>query len=73
MFGTYPESQRWRVILCGVLLLGLLVPLLMPTAPRKGLNAALLFIGLPIVGYFLLIGGYGLILAMRRARQSATE
>jgi general L-amino acid transport system permease protein len=30
----------------------------MPKAPYKGLNAALLFIALPIVGYFLLVGGY---------------
>jgi general L-amino acid transport system permease protein len=57
MFNTYPEEERWRVILCGVLLVGLLVPFLMPRMPRKGLNAVLLFAVLPVVGYVLLVGG----------------
>jgi general L-amino acid transport system permease protein len=57
MFNLYPPSQRWRVILCGVLMFGLLIPFLMPKAPYKGLNALALFIVLPIVGYVLLLGG----------------
>ena len=58
MFNIYPQDERWRVILCAVLLAGLLVPFLMPRAPYKGINALLLFVVLPIVGYFLLVGGY---------------
>ena len=36
----------------------LLVPLLMPTAPRKGLNAILFFVVFPIVAFVLLPGGW---------------
>jgi general L-amino acid transport system permease protein len=57
MFGTYPVDQRWRVIVVGILLVLLAVPFLMPKVPRKGLNALLLFIALPIVAYILLVGG----------------
>ena len=41
MFGTYPIEERWRPILVGILLVALLVPMLMPKVPRKGLNAVL--------------------------------
>jgi general L-amino acid transport system permease protein len=58
MFNTYPEDERWRVILCGIMLVALLVPFLMPRVPHKGLNALLLFVALPIVSYFLLVGGW---------------
>ncbi|BCG95348.1 amino acid ABC transporter permease [Mesorhizobium sp. 131-2-1] len=57
MFGTYPVDQRWRPILVAILFVALLVPMLMPRMPRKGLNAILLFLVLPIVSFFLLIGG----------------
>jgi general L-amino acid transport system permease protein len=57
MFNVYPASERWRVILCGVIFVALLIPFLMPRAPYKGWNALLLFIVLPIVGYVLLVGG----------------
>ena len=58
MFNTYPIDERWRVMFCGAMLVVLLVPFLMPRAPYKGLNAILLFVVLPIVGYVLLLGGY---------------
>jgi len=57
MFGTYPIEERWRPILVGILFVVLLVPMLIPRVPRKGLNAILLFAGLPIVAFFLLVGG----------------
>lgn len=38
----------------------LMVPMLMPKAPFKGLNALLLFVVLPVVAFFLLTGGFGL-------------
>jgi len=57
MFGSYPRDQLWRPLLVVVLFVGLLIPFLMPKAPRKGLNALLLLIGLPIVAFFLLLGG----------------
>jgi general L-amino acid transport system permease protein len=57
MFNVYPPAERWRVILCAILFVALLVPFLIPKAPYKGLNALLLFVALPIVGYILLVGG----------------
>ena len=60
MVGSYPRDQLWRPILVAVTFVALLIPFLMPKAPRKGLNALLLLIGLPVVAYFLLLGGFGL-------------
>lgn len=60
IFGRYPLEERWRVILVGVMFVALLVPMLIPKAPRKGLNALLLFIVFPVVAFFLLHGGFGL-------------
>ena len=57
MFGSYPRDLLWRPLLVAVLFVALLVPLLMPKVPRKGLNALLLLVALPIVAYFLLLGG----------------
>jgi general L-amino acid transport system permease protein len=57
MFGTYPVEERWRPILVAILFVALLVPMLMPRVPRKGLNAILLFVALPVVAFFLLLGG----------------
>jgi general L-amino acid transport system permease protein len=57
MVGSYPRDQLWRPILVAVLFVGLLVPFLMPSAPRKGVNAILLLIVLPIVAFVLLLGG----------------
>lgn len=60
IFGRYPIEERWRVILVGVMFVALLVPMLIPKAPRKGLNALMLFIVFPFVAFFLLHGGFGL-------------
>ncbi|MEO5758000.1 MAG: amino acid ABC transporter permease, partial [Mesorhizobium sp.] len=57
MFGRYPIEERWRPILVAILTIALLVPLLMPRVPRKGLNAILLFAVLPVVAFILLVGG----------------
>ncbi|MEJ6781574.1 amino acid ABC transporter permease [Aminobacter sp. Piv2-1] len=57
MFGRYPIDERWRVILVAIMFVGLLVPLLIPRVPRKGLNAILLFLVFPVVAFFLLVGG----------------
>ena len=57
IYGRYPLDQRGRPTLVGILFVALLVPMLMPSAPRKGLNAILLFLVLPIVAFFLLSGG----------------
>lgn len=57
VYGFYPEPERWRVNLTFILAAVLLIPLLIPRLPAKGLNASLLFVALPIVAFFLLHGG----------------
>jgi general L-amino acid transport system permease protein len=57
MFGSYPRDELWRPLLVVAMFIGLLIPFLMPKVPRKGLNALLLLVGLPIVAYVLLLGG----------------
>ena len=57
MYGFYPESERWRVKLTYVLAAILLLPLLIPRLPAKGLNAGLFFFAFPVVAFFLLHGG----------------
>ncbi len=63
VYGFYPEPDRWRVNLTFILAAILLLPLLIPRLPAKGLNAGLFFIAFPIVAFFLLhgggIGGFG--------------
>ena len=57
IYGFYPEPERWRVNLTFFLAAILLLPLLIPRLPAKGLNANLFFVAFPIVAFFLLRGG----------------
>ncbi|MES2196941.1 MAG: amino acid ABC transporter permease [Pseudomonadota bacterium] len=57
IYGFYPEAERWRVDVTFVLAALLLLPLLIPRLPAKGLNAGLFFVALPVVAFFLLHGG----------------
>jgi general L-amino acid transport system permease protein len=57
VYGFYPVSERWRVDLTFILAAVLLLPLLIPRAPAKALNAGLFFIVFPVVAFFLLHGG----------------
>jgi general L-amino acid transport system permease protein len=57
IYGFYPYEELWRpniVFAAGALLL---VPLLIPAAPLKRLNALLFFGVYPVVGFVLLTGG----------------
>jgi general L-amino acid transport system permease protein len=57
IYGFYPYEELWRpniVFLAGLLLL---IPLLIPSAPLKRLNAVLFFGIYPVVGFVLLTGG----------------
>ncbi len=57
VYGFYPHDELWRPNLVFLLGIVLLIPLLMPSAPLKRLNA-ILFLGIyPIVGFVLLTGG----------------
>src|SRR5207302_2672356 len=57
IYGFYPEAERWRVNLTFILAAVLLIPMLIPRLPAKGINAGLFFIAFPIVAFFLLHGG----------------
>ena len=57
IYGFYPEAERWRVNLTFFLAAMLLLPLLIPRLPAKGLNAGLFFVAFPVVAFFLLHGG----------------
>jgi general L-amino acid transport system permease protein len=57
IYGFYPELERWRVDLVFILAVVLLLPLLFPRLPAKGLNAGLFFGAFPVVAFFLLHGG----------------
>jgi general L-amino acid transport system permease protein len=57
IYGFYPEPERWRVNVTFILAALLLLPLLIPRLPAKGLNAGLFFIAFPVVAFFLLHGG----------------
>lgn len=56
MFGLYPPDAYWRPILVAILAIIAFAPLMMPSLPRKGLNAILAFFVLPIISFFLLYG-----------------
>lgn len=57
IYGRYPTDQVWRVDIVYALFALLLVPLAIPSAPYKKLNA-ILFLGVfPFVAFVLLTGG----------------
>ncbi|HWJ76037.1 MAG TPA: ABC transporter permease subunit, partial [Kaistia sp.] len=58
IYGRYPIDERWRVdIVYGLLALAL-VPMLIPRAPLKRLNAAFLLFAYPLIAFVLLTGGH---------------
>jgi general L-amino acid transport system permease protein len=57
IYGFYPAPERWRVNLTFALAALLLLPLLIPRLPAKGLSAGLFFIAFPMLAFFLLHGG----------------
>ncbi|MFD1694070.1 amino acid ABC transporter permease [Roseibium aestuarii] len=56
IYGRYTTSELWRVNTVYGLFALLLVPLLAPSVPYKGINALLLLVAFPIVAYYLLTG-----------------
>jgi general L-amino acid transport system permease protein len=57
IYGRYPIAERWRVDLVFVLLAGGIIPMAIPSVPRKRLNAIFLFAIFPILALILLVGG----------------
>ena len=64
LYGSYPEGERWRVDLDGGLGAALIVWLLWPGAPRRGLGSALFFLVYPVAAFVLLSGAPALGLPM---------
>ena len=58
VYGFYPEAERWRVNITGLMLAGLGLWLLLPRAPAKGWVAAFTLLAFPVIAYLLLAGGY---------------
>ncbi len=56
MDGFYPDAEEWRYQLVYAVGALLLVPLLVPKLPYKGLNALLLFGAYPVFAWLLLYG-----------------
>ncbi len=56
MYGFYPGDQVWRVNLTYAIGVALLVPLMIPRVPYKGVNALLFFGVFPFFAFFLLVG-----------------
>jgi general L-amino acid transport system permease protein len=55
-YGSYPQTERWRVDATEIVGGALIVWLLWPRAPRRGIGAALFFIAFPILAFVLLRG-----------------
>jgi general L-amino acid transport system permease protein len=56
MYGFYPADQVWRINLTYGIGVALLIPLMVPRVPYKGINALLFFGAFPLFAYFLLVG-----------------
>jgi general L-amino acid transport system permease protein len=57
IYGRYPIDERWRINLMFLLLAAGLLPMAIPSAPKKGLNALYLFAIFPVLAFILLVGG----------------
>ncbi len=57
IYGFYPIDQYWRPNIVFALGAALIIPLLIPSAPFKRLNAPLFFIAFPVISFYLLNGG----------------
>ncbi|MGX1497215.1 general L-amino acid transport system permease protein [Labrenzia sp. MBR-25] len=56
IYGRYPTEEVWRVNIVYFLFAALLIPLAIPNAPFKKINAILFLVVFPIVAYYLLTG-----------------
>ncbi len=63
LYGSYPQSERWRVDLAEIFGGALIAWLLWPGAPRRAIGAGLFFVAYPVAGFLLLLGSEGLGLA----------
>nr|WP_284392850.1 amino acid ABC transporter permease [Devosia yakushimensis] len=57
IYGFYPIDQYWRPNIVFIMGAALIIPLLIPSAPFKRINALLFFVVFPVVTFYLLNGG----------------
>ncbi len=57
IYGFYPIDQYWRPNIVFALGAALIMPLLIPSAPFKRINAVLFFVVFPVISFYLLSGG----------------
>ena len=55
-YGSYPQTERWRVDVTEIIGAALIVWLLWPRAPRRAIGAGLFFVAFPILAFILLRG-----------------
>ena len=58
IYGRYPNEEQWRVNIVGILFIGGLAGLLIPSVPYKRENIIFLAIVFPIAALILLTGGH---------------
>lgn len=58
IYGRYPDGDRWRVNLMAFIVVAVNLPLLIPSFPHKIINSLVALFIVPVIGYFLLFGGY---------------
>lgn len=58
IYGRYPDYERWRVNLMALIVVVVNLPLLIPSFPHKIINSLVALFIVPVIGYFLLFGGY---------------
>ena len=62
MYGFYPETERWRPNVAGILLILLTIPLFIKSMPKKAWLGGFILIVYPIIAYFLIRGdSFGLV------------
>ena len=66
MYGLYPPSERWRVDLAGLILVGSVALLSWKALPCRRAFAVAALLVLPPLGVWLLAGGFGLPLVETR-------
>ena len=57
MYGFYPEAERWRPNLAGIMLVLLTIPLFFEKTPKKAWLGGFILVVFPFIAYFLIRGG----------------
>ena len=58
MYGFYPEAERWRPNLAGIMLVLLTIPLFFEKTPKKAWLGGFILVIFPFIAFVLIRGGY---------------